>query len=610
MRKIILSALAVTAFIPSLFAQRWHIKPTPEEIEYRKKLPKQVLPSNQKPTASTYVMPAGARFPGEFEESQAVSLAWVDDFPGPGPDVTSEYGNLWAQMADAIQKECPVWIRIKAGADSNTIKTYMAGRGTPLTNYRFDVMVGDDFWIRDFGPLSFYYGANDDIGMLDMNYYDGRDYDDLYPGLLANKLGYLDVKTTLYAEGGNFITDGFNRSFYSDVIHDENMTWPQPKHTPWTLAKTLDTLKYIWASPFLDVSPGLQCDGGTEHNDMYMKLMDENTFAIMEYPSVVTASDKAIITNVINSLANTNSVYGKKYRIFKLPMPRQDNGDTLKSCAQIDGDARTFVNGLTVNKTYLMPAFSDNTSGMKADDSTAIEIFKRNAPGYKIVPLDSRMLTIAGGAVHCVTMQIPAENPVTFWHPPIQDEQPLSNTFHLVSKITNKSGIASSKCMWRKRGTTSGWNTANLTDSSGYMIGDITGSFSYMEGVEYYLTATTNNGKTAVKPIVAPDGYYTFYFPFPAGVGQLNPERNFALNPIPNPTAGDFVIPVSFDKTVQVKAYITDVMGKRIATIDFGSKNNGLSKLDFNLNNASAGMYFIQITADGQVLDTKKVMKQ
>jgi agmatine/peptidylarginine deiminase len=318
-------------------------------------------------------MPSDARIPGEFEESQAVSIAWVDNFPGPGPDVTTEYGDLWAKMTDAIQKECTVWIRIKDGADSTTIKNFMTTKGTPLTNYKFHVMVGDDFWIRDYGPIGFYYGANDDIGLLDMNYYPGRDNDDLYPGLLAGVTGYLDVKTNLYAEGGNFFTDGFKNSFHSNVVESVNTT-ANPKHGAWSMGQTQDTIKYVWASNNVTSTPTLKCDGGTGHNDMYMKLMDENTMAIMEYPNVVTAQDRTIIQNVITTVTGMKNVYGKPYRIYKVPMPTQDNGDTLKSCGAINNDARTFVNGLTVNKTYLMPSYSDGTSGNQAQNTAAANL--------------------------------------------------------------------------------------------------------------------------------------------------------------------------------------------------------------------------------------------
>ena len=608
-RRFLLSLLLISSSIAAN-AQHWRIKPTPEELAYRAQYPQPqpVMPAH-KTTANTWTMPPDAWIPGEYEESQAVALAWVYDYMPPfAIDVSSTYANIWGDMAAAIQLECAVWIRITSGADSNTIKTFMANRGTPLTNYRFHVMIADDFWIRDFGPLGFYHGANDEIGFVDMNYYPGRDNDNLYPELLANELSITNVRTNLYAEGGNFITDGFGNVFHSSVITSVNKG-NNPAHGPWTGQQVKDTIQYAWAAASVTETPTLQCDGGTGHNDMFMKLTDEQTFAVMEYPTVVTAQDKNIINNVINTLTTAKSVYNKPYRIFKLPMPTQDNGNYLTSCAQINNDARTFVNGLTVNKTYIMPSYSNTTSGNKPGDDAAVEIFKRYMPGYKIVPIDSRDLTILGGALHCVTMQIPADNPVRFWHPAIVDLQPLANTYHIVAEITNKSGIASAICKWRVKGTTN-WNTVNLTDSSGFMIGDITGTFSTTDQVEYYLSATTNNSKTMTKPIAAADGgYYTFYFQWPGSVGSLDPNTNFAMNPLPNPTTGSFFIPVSVESPMQLTATLTDVFGKTITVKDFG-KNSGMQKLEFDISNAPAGMYYVHIFANDILLGTKKIVLQ
>jgi agmatine/peptidylarginine deiminase len=575
--------------------------PSQQEIEFRKMNPKPA-PTTAAKTTAVWTMPAGARFPGEFEESQAVLLAWVYDAT---VDVSSYYANVWGDMADAIQDECAVWIRIENGADSNAIKTFMVNRGTPLTNYRFYVTTGDDFWIRDFGPLSFYHGANDDLGFLDMNYYQGRANDDVYPDFLANQLGIMNVRTSLYAEGGNYITDGLGTSFHSDRIYDANTFYH-----PWTLQQVKDTVKYVWASNAVVATPELKCDGGTGHNDMFMKLMDEQTFAIMEYPPVVTAIDSDIIQNVLTQLSTLKTPYGTPYRIFKLPMPTKDNGSYSTSCTAIGNDARTFVNGLTVNRTYLMPAFSNGTSGNQQGDQNAIKIFQDNVPGYKVVPIDSRGLTIYGGAIHCVNMQIPADNPIHFWHPPVVDLQPKQDNYHIVSKITNRSGIATAKCNWRMKGATA-WNTVNLTDSSGYWIGDIAGTFNHPDIVEYYLTATSNNGKTMTKPITASTGgYYTFYLKWAASVYELDQSRNFVLNPLPNPTSGAFDIPVSFETSMHFKAQITDVFGKTIDAIDFGTRERGLSKLHMDITNLPTGMYFIQVIANGQVADTKRIVKQ
>lgn len=578
--------------------------PSKEEIEYRKAHAKPATSAAK--TTAVWTMPGDARFPGEYEESRAVALAWVYDWQPPfNVDVTTYYAQVWGDMAAAIQQECQVWIRIEDGADSNAIKTFMANRGTPLTNHRFYVKEGDDFWIRDFGPLSFYHGANDDLGFLDMNYYPGRAKDDVFPDFLANELGILNVRTNLYAEGGNFISDGNGTSFYSDRIHDVNTT-----DNPWSLQQVKDTLKYVWASKNIVATPELECDGGTGHNDMFMKLMDEQTFAIMEYPNVVTAKDYTIIQNVINQLLQLKTVYGNQYRIFKLPMPTQDNGSYLTTCNNIDGDARTFVNGLTVNKTYLMPSYSNGTSGNQAADQDAINIFKKNAPGYKIVPIDSRGLTVLGGAIHCVNMQIPADNPIHFWHPAIVDLQPKQDKYHIVSKITNKSGIASAVCNWRMKGATS-WNAVTLTDSAGYMIGDISGTFNHPDVVEYYLTATSNNGKTLTKPITAPSGgYYTFYLKWAESVHGLDPSRNFVLNPLPNPTTGAFSIPVSFETSMHLQAHVTDIFGKKIDVVDFGKRERGMNKLNIDISDLPTGMYFVQVIANGEVADTKRIVKQ
>ena len=71
----------------------------------------------------------------------------------------------------------------------------------------------------------------------------------------------------------------------------------------------------------------------------------------------------------------------------------------------------------------------------------------------------------------------------------------------------------------------------------------------------------------------------------------------------PNPTTGKFFI--EFSKALNnVDVYILDVNGKMIRR----SKGNGY-KLDFDLSNVAAGVYFVRIT-DGTNVVTKKVVKQ
>ena len=113
----------------------------------------------------------------------------------------------------------------------------MANRGTPLVNYDFYVSEIDDLWDRDSGPISFYYGDQDNIGMLDMDYYTlaavsdnlgnvftdftsinggGRIHDDAIPIKIAEKFTYPVYRTPLNNEGGNIIADGL-RSIWTST---------------------------------------------------------------------------------------------------------------------------------------------------------------------------------------------------------------------------------------------------------------------------------------------------------------------------------------------------------------------------------------------------------
>src|SRR5690606_32041641 len=152
------------------------------------------------------------------------------------------------------------------------------------------------------------------------------DNDNAFAEFLGDQVGYKNVKTNIYAEGGNYMTDGFAKTYHSSRIINVN-TFDTTYHNPvWTNQQVLDSLHYAWAADSIITTPELACDGGTGHIDMYLRLLDEQTFAIMEYPSLVPAIDKNTSNNVITRLSNKTSTYNRPYRIFTMPMPAGSNG--------------------------------------------------------------------------------------------------------------------------------------------------------------------------------------------------------------------------------------------------------------------------------------------
>jgi hypothetical protein len=178
-----------------------------------------------------------------------------------------------------------------------------------------------------------------------------------------------------------------------------------------------------------------------------------------------------------------------------------------------------------------------------------------------------------------------------------------------VAKITNRSGIASAVCKWRKKGAAT-FNDITLTDSSGYFIGNISSpGLTSSDEIEYYLTATTNNGKTATKPLnAANSGYYNIHFVIRTGIDdQLVQARNYLFNAYPNPANTSVKIAFYAEQADRATITLTDVTGKVIKTIS-NPVVSGLNEAVVDVSELNNGIYFYTYTLDGNVIATRKLI--
>ena len=134
---------------------------------------------------------------------------------------------------------------------------------------------------------------------------------------------------------------------------------------------------------------------GIHHIDMHMKLLDEETLLIGQFPAGVSDGPQ-LDSNIQSILANYNSVFGTPYRIVRIPMPSSTGGAYPPTASY-----RTFANNLFLNKTVIVPTYRPQF------DTTGLRILAESLPGYNIVPIDcdeSGMNIIsASGAIHCLT---------------------------------------------------------------------------------------------------------------------------------------------------------------------------------------------------------------
>ena len=513
-------------------------------------------------------------FPGEWEEVQAIavtpfynykvpghenSMSWYADplvtgyaqyyqyssirgwqEAGMGPyvktiDSTSSFGKVFFYLMDGIQLGgAQAWVHIENPEDSAVVIRTLTRMNLRHNNLRFIIGAGNSFWYRDCGPIAFYHGDQDSVAMLDFTYYPGRALDDSLPSLIHQQMGIPNYMTKVQWEGGNCLVDGAGMLVTSDHVYDgNNNTYGQ---ITWN-GRNINTLTYE-LKPALNrnqvkqalqellgqratyILPAYQYDGGTGHIDLYADAYDENGFVFSVMPDTYRNwTDYGIGQNNIDSLCSYKSLFDRDYyTMATLPFPSTDNGGNFSSQDEYNKYyTRTYSNHTFVNNLILQPCFSTVRNGepTAAWDKANIDSIRAAYPGYTIYPVDVREFDGSGGAIHCVTKQIPAENPIRILHKNIHGNLStgLQNWNMPVSAIiTNRSGIAHAEVMYRINGEGE-WYTLNLTGNDNRWYGNFPFNEinTTVESVEYYISATSNNGKTITKPMTANQGgYYTF----------------------------------------------------------------------------------------------------
>lgn len=593
--------------------------------------------------------PKDVIYPGEFEEVQAILVSWpyitVDTlgylteplFDGIGiyyDEETEEYylgpvesfidtldfspyPPVFSKLVYDINNEAEVWINVWYPQDSTILKNYLKRKGYELKNYRFFVNPGNSYWARDFGPVAFYYGKDDNIGFLDLEYYGGRPLDDEIPLKIAMQNNIPIYRTSIEFEGGNILVDGLGTMVTTSAVYVSNAdTYGQYfigddgnvyEYVKKALKSTQvnDSLKYLFNLKNLRVLPTLRYDGGTGHIDLYADMWDENNFVFTQYPEEMkTFVDYVISKRNIDTILSMVRLNGQKYRGSYIPLPRKDDGSWYINNDDYQEYTRSYSNHLIVNKAIIQPVFADDFSGDKNQMMKDLEVIQSKYPGYKIYPIDVRAFDGFGGAIHCITKQIPAENPIRIYHNPINPIVDLKPEYAIEATIQNKSGIFSAKVYWRYKNDPS-WQIVNMDAKEN---NDFLGIFTPQNDqktIEYYIEATSNNGKTITKPMTAPNGFYSFT---PSATSVVDYKANALLGEFyPNPA--NIFARIEIEKDVNIiQIQITNINGEILYahTIDKIESENAIQ---INTTRFDSGIYFVHFTtADGTKLVRKLVV--
>jgi hypothetical protein len=401
--------------------------------------------------------------------------------------------------------------------------------------------------------------------------------------------------------GGNWMVDGFGTAFASKLILEENEPGNPYFVTPKSEAE-IDTIvkKFHGVERYIkmDALPYDQIN----HIDMHMKLLDEETLLVGEFPTGISDGPQ-IEANLQYVLSNFNSVYGTPYKVIRMPMPPSTSG-AYPGSPFGGGSYRTFTNSVFINKTLIVPYYRQQY------DTTAERIYKAALPGYTIVGIDcdnsGANIISNSGAIHCITNTIGVNDPLLISHQALPNTNDSTNPYQVDALIKHRTGIANAS-VYYTIDTTAGYQSVpmTLTNAStdtwtGFIPAQAGGSTVY-----YYIDATSNSGKQQVRPITAPEGYWKFNIGITTGIAAV--PNNFEIKDIfPNPGSAISCIPVTSNINTQLNVSLYDVTGRFVKQIFNGNISVGDKNLFINCAEFDAGVYNIVFTTD-EVQYSKKL---
>jgi len=528
------------------------------------------------------------------------------------PDVSanSTGAKLHAKLTNAIQKHAQVWIDVWYPEDTTTIKEYMQEMNMPLTNYRFFIHPGNSFWARDWGPVAFYYGDDDKIAFMDFEYYGGRPMDDQLPIQIANDLGWDCYTNTIEYEGGNILVDGLGSLFTTSALYNTNqdnyglyyldstssstVKLGVYSKTPLTEQQIQDSVKHLMNLTNMVVVPALDYDGGTGHIDLYADMWEETGFVAAKYPEKLSSwTDAQRVETNIDTFTSQTNYFGNKYDVVRVPLPKKNNGKWYSSGVEYNNYTRCWANHTFVNDAIIQPVFYDTTladkqKGDVESNKQALTVMKKCYPGYTFEEIDVRSYDGYGGAIHCITKQIPADNPVRIYHQPARWYNTLTNgsTYKIEVLSQNKSGINNVKVYYKNINEANFSELILTSEGNNLYKGNISLPSTSVDTLVYYISSTSNNGKTITKPMTAANGGY-YVMPYGSEVTTYN---------------NDF----AYDSTLTVG--LNNITKENLDAISEIYPNPATDNASITLNN-DADLYYRIVNLKGQVKQSGKINK-
>jgi agmatine/peptidylarginine deiminase len=539
--------------------------------------------STEQPRGITTPPEGNLRNMAEWEETDYLLITWVP-----------QYRNTLTGIVAAAVKECKVLI---ISNNPSSVESHLTGANVALDSVEIIDRGYNTIWIRDYAANNVYKNWNDSLILVDWIYNRPRPLDNSAPSAHAEHLDIplyqmTTAPTDVIGTGGNYMSDGFGTAFSSNLILDENKAGNSFNVTP----KTEEELDEIMQN-FMGIDTYIKMTNlpydDIHHIDMHMKLIDEETLLVSEYPEGV-ADGPQIEANLAYVLENFNSVYGTPFRVIRIPSPPSTGG----LYPDQNGYYRTYANQVFVNNTVIVPYYREEF------DTIAERILTEAMPGYKIVGVNvdganGEQLIAMGGAIHCITHSIGTQAPMIISHQRLRNTYDTLNAYEVNAYMSHRSEIKAATLYYRTEDG-GAYTAINMTQTDAENWSALIPAQASGTKIQYYVEGEANSGKIQQRPMPAPEGYWEFKVLGGETVGLT--EYNIDKKAVyPNPANAMTVIPVVGISGEQGTISLIDAIGRTVEVIHEGSFELGEKNYFFDAGNYAKGTYSVKIRTNKRI---------
>jgi agmatine deiminase len=350
-------------------------------------------------------IPSGYRFPAEFEPHRATWLLW------PTRPDNWRHNGYFAQndtlaLAALISHFEPVRVGVPAAHAAKLRKQLPAA--ITVANVAFN-----DTWVRDTGPVTLVSDQYPPIAVdWKFNSWGGlfseSNEDDRVAAEIARYERFQVIRAPIVLEGGAVTSDG-----KGTIVTTEECALAANRNPGLTRSEADDVFK-----KFLNAQNVIWLPFGLSHDEAGGHVDNVCAFASDRVVLVASTNDKSHpsyerLRLAREVLARSVNAAGQRFSLINVPVPEATfiTAEEAAGFATPQGTivraagsplAPSYINFYPTAQAVFVPTFNVST------DAAAIEIIATAFPDRQTIPCPSREFLLGGGALHCVTKEIPA----------------------------------------------------------------------------------------------------------------------------------------------------------------------------------------------------------